>query len=177
MYGELEQLEGQQRWCLRYTRVFPHPLEKVWRAITEPEHLAAWFPTSIDGERKAGAKLTYAHPGNVSLPPMVGHMRAYEPQSLMEFDWGGDVIRMELEPAGEGTRLTLSDTFGEYGKSARDAAGWHLCLANLEAHLSNQQTGALQWKPLFVEYGRRFGPEAAAIGPPAGHPEAEGKAD
>jgi hypothetical protein len=104
-------------------------------------------------------------------------MRAYEPQRLIELDWGGDVIRIELEAAGEGTRLTFSDTFGDYGKSARDAAGWHVCLANLEAHMAHHQTGMVEWKPLFVEYGRRFGKEAAAIGPPAGHPEAEGKAD
>ena len=96
MYGELEKLEGQERWRLRYARVFPHLVEKVWRAITEPAHLAAWFPTTIDGERKAGAELTFAHPGNVSLPPIAGRMLAYEPQRLIEFDWGGDVIRIEL---------------------------------------------------------------------------------
>jgi uncharacterized protein YndB with AHSA1/START domain len=27
-------------WRLRFTRSFAHPAEKVWRAITEPEHLA-----------------------------------------------------------------------------------------------------------------------------------------
>ena len=177
MYGELEKLEGQERWRLRYTRVYPHPLEKVWRAITEPAHLAAWFPTTIEGERRPGATLTYAHPDNISLPPMSGRMLAFEPPRLMELDWGGDVIRIELEPVDGGTRLTLSDTFAEYGKSARDAAGWHVCLAGLEAHLEDHKTGGLQWKPLFAEYGRRFGPEAAAIGPPAGHPEGEGKTD
>jgi len=59
------------------------------------------------------------------------------------------------------------------GKSARDAAGWHVCLAHLETHLAGSRPYDLQWKPLFAEYGRRFGPKAATIGPPAGHPEAE----
>ena len=42
MYGELEQL-NDGRWRLRFTRALAHPPEKVWRAITEPEHLASWF--------------------------------------------------------------------------------------------------------------------------------------
>ena len=40
--GRLEQLEDG-RWRLRFTRTLEHPPEKVWRAITEPEHLAHWF--------------------------------------------------------------------------------------------------------------------------------------
>ena len=37
--GTLEDLGG--RWRLRFTRELAHPQEKVWRAITEPEHLQA----------------------------------------------------------------------------------------------------------------------------------------
>ncbi len=172
MYGELEELEGQNRWRLRFIRVFPHPLEKVWRAITEPEHLAAWFPSTIDGERKKGARLTFAFPSDIRIPPIVGRMLAYDPPRLIELDWGGDVIRMELDAVEEGTRLTLTDTFGEQGKAARDAAGWHACLAHLEAHISGTASAEVTWKTLFAGYGRRFGPKAATIGPPAGHPEA-----
>jgi DNA-binding transcriptional ArsR family regulator len=32
------------RWTLRFTRRLARPREKVWRAVTEPEHLAVWFP-------------------------------------------------------------------------------------------------------------------------------------
>ncbi|PZG03110.1 SRPBCC domain-containing protein, partial [Nonomuraea aridisoli] len=46
-------LHPDGRTTLRLQRRLPHPPEKVWRAITEPEHLAAWFPTTvtIDGDR------------------------------------------------------------------------------------------------------------------------------
>jgi hypothetical protein len=104
---------------------------------------------------------------------MAGRMVACEPPRLIEFDWGGDVIRIELEATEAGTRLTLSDTISEQGKSVRDAAGWHVCLEHLEAHLSGGTPPQLPWKPLFVEYGKRFGPKAATMGPPPGHPEAE----
>jgi uncharacterized protein YndB with AHSA1/START domain len=62
MYGTLERL-NDTHWQLRFTRTLSHPVEKVWRAITEPEHLAHWFPTTIDGERSAGAPLRFAFPG------------------------------------------------------------------------------------------------------------------
>src|SRR6266567_4346167 len=48
--------QGDQ-WTLTFTRRLAHPREKVWRAVTEPEHLAVWYPQEIVGERKAGAAL------------------------------------------------------------------------------------------------------------------------
>jgi Activator of Hsp90 ATPase homolog 1-like protein len=58
--GRLEELEESGgRWRLRFTRRLPHPPEKVWRALTEPEHLSAWFPTDIHGERASGAILRF----------------------------------------------------------------------------------------------------------------------
>jgi hypothetical protein len=44
-------------WRLTFTRRLPHPPDKVWRAVTEPEHLATWFPDKIVGDRRAGASL------------------------------------------------------------------------------------------------------------------------
>jgi uncharacterized protein YndB with AHSA1/START domain len=167
MYGTLDHL-GDGRWQLRFTRTLPHPLEKVWRAITEPEHLAHWFPSTIDGERAAGARLRFSFPG-VQAPPIEGEMLAYEPPSLMEFRWGTDIVRLELRPSEEGTVLTLLDTLDERGKAARDGAGWHVCLDGLAAHLggepgAHEAMGA--WKDVHPGYVERFGPEAATIGPP-----------
>jgi len=44
---------------LTLTRRLAHPVETVWRAVTEPEHLAAWFPQEIVGDRRAGAQLRF----------------------------------------------------------------------------------------------------------------------
>ena len=52
--AELGTLTRQgDRWMLTFTRRLAHPREKVWRAVTEPEHLAAWYPQEIVGERRA----------------------------------------------------------------------------------------------------------------------------
>jgi uncharacterized protein YndB with AHSA1/START domain len=169
MDGTLEQVDDG-RWQLRFTRTLPHAPEKVWRAITQPEHLAHWFPTTIEGERAAGARLTFSF-RNGEAPSFEGEMLAYEPPSLLEFRWGGDVVRLELQPAEQGTVLTLLDTLDERGKGARDAAGWHVCLDSLSTHLSGKhdaRDAMSQWKDVHPRYVESFGPEAAAIGPPEG---------
>jgi uncharacterized protein YndB with AHSA1/START domain len=169
MYGTLEGLDDG-RWRLRFTRALAHPPEKVWRAITEPEHLAHWFPTTIEGERAAGAPLRFSFPGG-EAPPFEGEMVAYEPPSVMELRWGPDTVRLELRPTATGTDFTLLDTLDERGKAARDGTGWHLCLDSLARHLggepaARESMGA--WRDLQPHYVERFGPEAATIGPPEG---------
>jgi uncharacterized protein YndB with AHSA1/START domain len=167
--GQLEQTAG--RWQLRFTRRLPHPPEKVWRALTEPDHLAAWFPTTIEGERAVGAPLRFAHRDDAA-PPIQGRMLACDPPSLLEFQWGDDeTLRFEVRPDGDGSVLTLVNTFDQVGKAARDAAGWHACLDVLAYHLDGAPAPwdpGERWAQVHPEYVARFGPDAATIGPPAG---------
>jgi uncharacterized protein YndB with AHSA1/START domain len=167
--GTLEDLGG--RWRLRFTRELAHPQEKVWRAITEPEHMQAWFPQHVCGEWVVGGPLTFSSPEGRG-PDFDGEVLAYQPQTLVEFRWGTDVIRLELAARADGCTLTLLDTFDEVGKAARDAAGWHECLDRLTDDLDK---GALsfqpgqRWAEVHPRYVEAFGPEAAAIGPPPGY--------
>ncbi len=165
-YGRLEEAGG--RWRLRFTRRLPHPAEQVWLALTEPEHLAAWFPTTIEGERAAGAPLRFSFPAGQG-EPFDGEMLVYEPPSLMELRWGPDTLRFELRPEGDGCTLTLLDTLDEQGKAARDGAGWHVCLDALEAHLAGAsgQPADEGWQRVHETYVEEFGPQAATIGPPS----------
>ncbi|MDA0564541.1 SRPBCC family protein [Streptomonospora sp. S1-112] len=170
MYGHLEQ--AGDRWRVRIVRRLAHPPEKVWRAITEPEHLAAWFPSRIDGERAAGAELRFVFEGEDGAEDevMAGRMTAWEPPRLLELDWSGDLLRFELRPVGEGTELVFTQTFGELGRAARDTTGWHVCLDVLAAHLDGAgHEVAGEWRRLNAHYVKEFGPEAATIGPPEGH--------
>ena len=58
--ADLGTLDGHDgHWSLTFVRRLPHPPEKVWRAVTEPAHLAAWFPQEIVGERRSGAALQF----------------------------------------------------------------------------------------------------------------------
>lgn len=165
-YGELLEL-GNGRAVVRYRRRLLHPRDAVWRALTEEEHLATWFPTTADGERAEGAALTFRFVG-VDIPPMTGTIRVFEPPAALELSWGDDVLRFELEPAGGAeTVLTLVVTMAEPGKAARDGAGWHVCLDDLEADLAGRDAEpADRWREVNSVYIARFGPEASTVGPP-----------
>lgn len=173
MNGTLEQTQAGPQ--LRFTRRLAHPPEKVWRAITEPAHLKAWFPdTIIVEEWSVGAPLRFEH---APTPDggFDGEVLAFEPQRMLEFRWGTDIIRLEVEPDGDGTQLTLLDTIDELGKASRDGAGWHACLDHLEHHLDGTpppSDPAEHWRELNRMYIDEFGPAASTIGPPEGALEA-----
>jgi uncharacterized protein YndB with AHSA1/START domain len=165
--GSLE--PAGDRWRLRFTRRLPHPPEKVWRALIEPEHQRAWFPATIVVEGNqwaAGERLRFI----ARETEFEGQVLAYTPPTTLEFTWGTDTLRIEVAAADGGSILTLLDTFGEYGKAARDAAGWHECLDNLEYELDGAEpplAPGQRWRQVNPVYAERFGPEAATIGPPA----------
>lgn len=69
----------------------------------------------------------------ITEPVLPGELRLYDPPTLLEFTWGGDVVRFDLAPDGEGTRLVLTTWLedGEREAAYRTAAGYHVCLATL----------------------------------------------
>jgi uncharacterized protein YndB with AHSA1/START domain len=167
--GVLEPTGDQ--WQLRFTRHLAHPPERVWRVVTEPEHLRAWFPQQIVGEWEVGARLVFKSEG---ADDFEGEVLAVDPPRLLEFTWGTDTLRFEVAAEGEARSvLTVLATFDEVGKAARDAAGWHECLDNLEVELSGQQptwAAGEPWREVHPAYVDKFGPQAATIGPPKGAP-------
>jgi uncharacterized protein YndB with AHSA1/START domain len=165
--GVLERGSGEV--ALRFTRRVPHPPGKVWRALTEPEHLAAWFPTTVEGDFVPGSPLRFSF-RDMDLPPFDGAMQACDPPKLLEFSWGDERLRFELMPDGDGTVLSFSASFAEIGRAARDGAGWHTCLDLLGYDLAGEPAPWRQddrWRQVHRAYVRSFGPEAATVGPPA----------
>ena len=161
-------------YTLRFERLLPHPPEKVWRGLTEKDELAHWFPAAIEGAREAGARLTFVFPPEPGQVPadttetgaeMSGEMKVYDPPRLLEFTWGEESMRFELEARDGGTRLVFINTFSDVKKSARDATGWDFCIGNLERRLAGDAGEAFtnaKFDPVFDEYAATFGPEASS---------------
>jgi uncharacterized protein YndB with AHSA1/START domain len=164
--GELFQRDG--RYELRFVRPLAHPVDAVWRAVTTPEGLAAWFPFDVVGERAAGASLRFVFREGEG-EDFYGSMVEYEPPSVMELRWEGEeTLRLEVREADDGCELTLINRFDEIGKAARDAAGWHACLDALAALMAGESIDAgARWGAVHPGYVERFGPAASTIGPPA----------
>ncbi|UBU18638.1 SRPBCC domain-containing protein [Nonomuraea gerenzanensis] len=121
-------LHPDGRTTLTLQRRLPHPPDKVWRAITRPEHLAAWFPAdvTIDGDR-----ISYGFGPD-------GHITDNDPPRTFAHTWGDDELRWHLTPDGDGTLLTFTHTFTDRHGAASFAAGWHTCIQALAAHLDQR---------------------------------------
>src|ERR1700746_846861 len=102
--AELGTLTRQgDRWMLTFTRRLAHPREKVGRAVTEPEHLAAWYPQEIVGERRAGAPLRFVSSAGDGFD---GRKPVFAPPAGPGLALGTDLLRIELRNDGAGTLLT-----------------------------------------------------------------------
>lgn len=167
-YGSLSAENGA--YVLRFERRLPHPIDKVWHALTDPAALRHWFPQDVEWDLHLGAKVQFSfRPGEGydSIPPFHGEVLEYDPPRVLAFSWGPDSLRWELRPDADGCLMIFTDTLGERGKAARDGAGWHVCLDTLESWLDGTQPPpADHWQRAHLGYVARFGPEAATIGPP-----------
>jgi uncharacterized protein YndB with AHSA1/START domain len=119
------------RSVLRMERRLKHPPEKVWKAMTEPERLADWFPGKIVPELRQGGKVEFDFGGD-------GVVTDLDPPRLIAYTWGTDHLRWELHPDGEGTRLVLLHTFDDRAGAASFGAGWHTCIVALDLALDGR---------------------------------------
>lgn len=138
--------------ALRYERHLAHPPDKVWRALTESEHLRHWFPADIVGERRAGAPLELPFwPAQVERygiedPVLTGEIRAWDPPRLFEWTWEDDLLRWELAPDGDGTLLVFTTWLRDTGAASvtSSGAGYHVCLDRLAELLDTGSVGYLE---------------------------------
>jgi uncharacterized protein YndB with AHSA1/START domain len=165
MHGTYDIVDDRQ--ALTFERRLAHPVERVWRAVTDPDELAHWFPSAVSGDVTPGGRLTFAFPdGDMTLD---GEVVELEPQRRFAFTFGDDVLRIELDPAGDGCVLRFTCLFDDSARAARDAAGWHVCLDLLEAHLGGAPTrmpssdATPDWRGLYDEYQRRGLPAGAPL--------------
>jgi uncharacterized protein YndB with AHSA1/START domain len=158
--------EGQIRKesMIRFERVLPGPIERVWDYLTRSEHLATWFG--------GGAKRYVIEPregGAVSLED--GHIRGvvtrWQPPRLLTYTWNvfmpGDAeskypesyVTWELTSQGDDVLLTLTHRPIMEGFEAQAMMGWHTFLDRLGALLRGDEPEALE--VLMERHGARYG--------------------
>ena len=155
-------------YVVQFERRLHHPRERVWRALTESEHLAHWMPCDIVGERRAGVPIelpfwpAHVERYGIETPSLTGTIAVWDPPAVFEWWWDTDRLRWELDEVDDGTLLRFTTWLGPDGKGAANAAaGYHLCLDSLVALLD---TGAA---PPLVDadtapWERRYGAAVAA---------------
>lgn len=125
------------------------PRERVWQAVTDPEHVAQWLlPPALGAQMKRDASGTFF----VCLGPMEIPIAIQEapkqPQQVTSRSLPDQLITTtyELEEENGGTRVTVTMTgFERLPADAREdrmkpsGAAWEKALANLKAHVAGTE--------------------------------------
>jgi uncharacterized protein YndB with AHSA1/START domain len=158
-------------WTLVLVRELRHPPAMVWQALTDPAHLSEWAPFDADRNLASAGPVKLSTVGTPQVSQST--VKRAEAPRLLEYSWGGSDLRWELEPLGNGTRLTLWHNI-DRGFITWGAAGWHICFDVLERLLAGDPLGRIVgvdalklggWQRLVAEYASQFG-----IQPPAQPP-------
>jgi len=146
------------RVTFRYERRLRHPIEEVWKAITDPAEIGAWAGTRPELDLEPGGRYVTHHGSGHTV---VDRIVRVEPPTLFEHTFWVDVnpsglVTWELSPTEDGCLLVLTHSLDlddvrrgastvALGDSesvivARNGAGWHRLLDLLQARLDGRTT-------------------------------------
>lgn len=165
---------------VRFERLLPGPIERVWEYLTDGDKRARWL-CGGETELRIGGRVEM-HFRNASLstqpdiePPekyrnlpetisFAGTVTRCEPPTLLAHSWDfegqSSEVCYELERDGDQVRLVLTHRkLGSHDEVVSVSGGWHTHLDILGDILGGREARAF-WKtnaPLEAEYERRFG--------------------
>jgi uncharacterized protein YndB with AHSA1/START domain len=149
------------RDAVRFERTYAHPIERVWQSVSDPDELVAWFPSKVSIEPRVGGTIAFS--GDPNLADQTGQVLAYDPPHRLAFTWGPDELHLELTAVDDQhCRLVLINVLGDRSAASRNAAGWSLCLAALQANLDATAIDGTSWRAYYDAY--------VASGMPSGAP-------
>lgn len=135
MIKQLGQITREhEEYQVVFHRTLPHPIEKVWEAITSPEQLKYWF-TEIEMDFRPGGQITI-HFRDKDKTLSFGEIVSIEAPHQFVWTWEGELAIWELKAPGiNKTQLTLTykNLPGDFVVNA--PAGFHTLLDRLEDRL------------------------------------------
>ena len=126
--GEYLELDGKP--AVRFERRYPHPVQRVWQAIVDPEDSRHWFPSKLVIEKRVGGVVDFSDDPHQA--DGFGRVLAFEPPHRLHFSWGEDELHFDLSTDGDGCVLRLTNVLAAADTAARNASGWTVCLSELD---------------------------------------------
>ncbi len=142
--------------AVRFERLLPGPIERVWAYLTESEKRATWF-CGGETDAKAGGHIALFFKHSLITPEappeshrkmndegamMGGTITAFEPPHRLAFTWAGmgdpdSDVEFVLSQAGDKVKLVLTHRrLVTADRMANVSSGWHLHLGLLEDQLN-----------------------------------------
>jgi uncharacterized protein YndB with AHSA1/START domain len=132
----------------RTTRL-PHPIDRVWAALTDPAEFGRWFSESASWELREGAPMAMSWAAHGNAP---GVIVAVEPKTRFAYRWGSEDRPMEpgqstlvewtLAPNDDGgTTLTVVESgfatlFNGPDQFPDHTTGWNAQFDNIARYLA-----------------------------------------
>ncbi len=110
--------------------------------MTDPAQLREWAPYDADRSLASIGPVRLTTVGTAQ--PVVSETRVTRADAprLLEYRWGEQDMRWQLEPLGDGTRLTLWHSI-DRNYISMGAAGWHICLDVLDRLIAGSPVGRI----------------------------------
>lgn len=148
---------------VRFLRLLPGPIERVWAYLTDSEKRAKWLAAGPMDLRAGGRLELHFHHRKLDpqgTPPadyaqvqdpgvtFSGQILRCEPPRLLSFTWGGSEpdseVTFELTPQGDHVQLLLVHRkLPDVDTAASVSAGWHTHVAILLAQLADREPPSL----------------------------------
>jgi uncharacterized protein YndB with AHSA1/START domain len=166
---------------VRFERVLPGPIERVWSYLTESEKRRKWL-ASGEMELRVGGRveLIFNHANlSAKLGPtperykheigetFIGRVTRCEPPRLLSFIWDAAAphsseVTFELTPRGADVLLVLTERLlRDHAEMVSVASGWHTHLGILIDRLNGREP-RLDWSTrdqVEAEYEKRMPPD------------------
>lgn len=139
---------------MTYARTVSLPVspEEAFALVTQPERLRRWMAVTARVDLRAGGAWRWTvTPGNVAG----GTVREVEPGRRVVLDWGWDLmpgaegalgtVTVTVEPAGDGSTVTLVHEGLDVEQEASHAEGWDHFLGRLEVAAAEGDAGPDDW--------------------------------
>ena len=137
---------------VRFERLLPGPIERVWDYLTKSEYLATWL-ASAEADWRPGGEIalnfTFSAHDDCSDSICKGIVEDYDPPRLLSYSWRefdsqgrekpASIVRFELSSAGDDVRLVLTHRKLSAEEMAGFGAGWDSHLHYLAARLAGKQ--------------------------------------
>ena len=133
---------------IRVRRFYPHPIIRVWRAITDPEYIKRWMQMENDFKPEVGHKFELHDISGNWQGILHCEVIAVDIPTLISYTFKGGsmnsttTVTITLIPVVEGTRLELTHTgftgLKDIAISTIIGLGWRRMLGALSTTLSEQ---------------------------------------
>ena len=121
---------------LVFRRRYARPLEKVWAALTTPERISSWFAQTTVDRLEPGGTLRFDFPEENYRS--LARIEIVEPMKTFAWTWteldgsNPSLVRWDLEPDGDGCKVTLTHSGLPLKDIANVGPGWHAHLQAIE---------------------------------------------